>query len=215
MIIEFIGFPGSGKSFLANKLYKELKKTKKKEIIFENELKLNLLIKIYLLVKFIIKNPLYIFIIILIHYKNRRFLNPIWQIKVHRWILNEVIFFEYCKNKNRILIRSEGLHHRLLMLLVGISKKNFYFFERMLLRYTPIPDKLIFIDIPLKKSIQNTVKRKKGFKHDSLSRSYLKYHIFIMNEVKFFFNKFYKSNFILTKGWKLQNKLVKNLINSI
>ena len=214
MIIEFIGFPGSGKSFLANKLFREFKKTKK-EIIFENKLKLNLLNKIYLLVKFITKNPLYIFIIILIHFKNRRFLHPIWQIKVHRWILNEIIFFEHCKNKERILIRSEGLHHRLLMLLVGINKKNFYFFEKMLLRYTPIPDKLIFIDIPLKKSIQNTVRRKKGFKYDSLTKSYLKNQIFIINEVKFFFNKFYKSNFILIKEIKLQNKLVKNLINSI
>jgi hypothetical protein len=214
MIIDFIGFPGSGKSFLANKLYKELKKTKKK-IIFENELKLNLLIKIYLLIKFTIKNPLYIFLIALIHYKNHLFLHPIWQIKIHRWILNEVIFFEYCKNKNRILIRSEGLHHRLLMLLAGINKNNFYFFEKMLLRYTPIPEKLIFIDTSLKKSIQNTVRRKKGFKYHNLTKSYLKNQVFMINQVKFFFNKFYKSNFILIKDKKFQNKLVKNLINSM
>jgi adenylate kinase family enzyme len=210
MIIEFIGFPGSGKSFLANKLYREFKKTKK-EIIFENKLKLNLLNKIYLLIKFIIKNPLYIFTLPIINFKNRRFLNPIWQIKNHRWILNEIIFFEYCKNKNRILIRSEGLHHRLLFLLVGIDEKNFNFFEKILIQYTPIPDKLIMIDIPLKKSIQNTIKRNRGFKYDNQTRSYLKKQSYIFNKIKSFFNRFYKSKFILIKEIKFQNKHIKNL----
>jgi hypothetical protein len=68
------------------------------------------------------------------------------------------------------------------------------------------------IDIPLKKSVQNTIKRNRGFKYDDQTRSYLKKQTFIFNKIKFYFNRFYKSRFILIKEIKFQNKHIKNLI---
>jgi hypothetical protein len=115
------------------------------------------------------------------------------------------------KNKDRILTRSEESHHRLLFLLVGIDEKNFNFFEKIRIQCTPIPDKLTMIDTPLKKSIQNTIKRNIGFKYDNQTRSYLKKQSYIFNKIKFYFNRFYKSKFILIKEIKFQNKHIKNL----
>ena len=210
MIIEFIGFPGSGKSFLAKKLYNQFKKSKKK-IIFENKLKLNLYLKLYFLIKFTIKNLLYIFTIFVISFKNKKFIDPIWLIKHRKWMINEIILYEYCKKGNRILIRSEGLHHRLLFFLIGIDKKNFNFFEKMLIRSTPIPDKLIMIEISKKQSIKNTIKRNNGFKYDDYTKFNLKKQYFILHMIKKFFKKFYKSNFIYIKKIKFHSETIKSL----
>lgn len=213
MIIEMIGLPGAGKSYYTKEIYKVFKKSKKK-IIFENKKKINFFLKVSLLIKFTIKKPLYIFLFLIFHHYNKS-LDKTWKERHYRWILKEIIFYEYCKDSDIILIRSEGLHQRLLFYLATKIESNFNLLERLFLSYTPVPNKLVMIDISINESIKITSKRQKGFKFDKKTISMLPKQKKILKEIKNILIKSNKNNFIIirsNKPKKYLNKYFNKLI---
>ena len=200
-------FPGSGKSYLL-KEFSEIRN--KKKIIFENKKNLNFFLKVFLILKFSIKNFIYIVALIFVNFFNKNLEND-WKSRHYRWMTKEITMFEYCNNMNRVLIRSEGLHQRLLFYLKGKSKNKFNFFENLLIKYTPVPNKLIMIDISKKESIKNTNERQKGFKHNKKTLKELDRQIYIINKIKIFLKKNNRSNFILIKSRKGKSNLINNL----
>ena len=149
MKIELIGLPGSGKSFLIKKIQKRLKKSKKK-LIFENKIKISFLSKLFFLLCFFIKNFLYVLVLIFLNNSNKS-LSPIWKKRHFYWIVREMIVLEYSNYHNYNMLRSEGLHHRLLFYLTCIEKNYLNFFGNLLIRLTPVPDLLIMLQISKKK----------------------------------------------------------------
>ena len=126
MKIELIGLPGSGKSSLAKKIKKHLKKSKKK-LVFENKIKISFLLKLFFLMSFSIKNFLYVLTLIFLNYSNKS-LSPVWKKRHFYWIIREMIALEYSNYYNYNMLRSEGLHHRLLFYLTCIEKNYLSFF---------------------------------------------------------------------------------------
>ncbi|WP_075522621.1 hypothetical protein [Candidatus Pelagibacter communis] len=209
MIIEFIGLPGSGKSYISKKLIYSLKKNKK-EIIFENKLKINKIIKIYLFLKFCLKNLGLCLVFTIIHLSNKTLDKNKKNLHFY-WIVREIIAFEYCNKFGKVLIRSEGFHQRFLFYLINIGKTKISNSEMILLKLIPIPDKIVMISISKNKSIFLTKKRKKGFKYDANSLNKINHTIKILKQIKKFFLENHKFKLIYLKDLKNEKLLIKNL----
>ncbi len=209
MKIELIGLPGSGKSFLIKKIQKRLKKSKKK-LIFENEIKISFFSKLFFLLCFFIKNFLYVLVLIFLNYSNRS-LSPIWKKRHFYWIVREMIVLEYSNYHNYNMLRSEGLHHRLLFYLTCIEKNYLNFFGNLLIRLTPVPDLLIMLQISKKKSIQLVQLRNKGYIYGKKEIKEFNSRQLILKKIKNFFNKDKKQNFVNIENKKQYNQFLKNL----
>ena len=209
MIIELIGLPGSGKSFLVKKIFNKLKRSKKK-IILENRININFFSKLFYLLSFFVKNFIYILLLIFLNFSNKS-LSPIWKKRHFYWIIREMFLLEYCNYKNYSLLRSEGLHHRLLFYLTLVEKNYLNFFGNLLIRLTPIPDLLIMLSISKKRSIKLVYLRNKGYKYGKKEVEELNSRQLILKKIKNFFNKNKKQNFVYLKN----NKQKKNFLNNL
>tara|TARA_B100001057_G_C22530610_1_gene825630 strand:+ start:91 stop:729 length:639 start_codon:yes stop_codon:yes gene_type:complete len=209
MKIELIGLPGSGKSFLIKKIQKRLKKSKKK-LIFENKIKISFLSKLFFLLCFFIKNFLYVLVLIFLNNSNKS-LSPIWKKRHFYWIVREMIVLEYSNYHNYNMLRSEGLHHRLLFYLTCIEKNYLNFFGNLLIRLTPVPDLLIMLQISKKKSIQLVQLRNKGYIYGKKEIKEFNSRQLILKKIKNFFNKNKKQNFVNIENKKQYNQFLKDL----
>jgi hypothetical protein len=209
MKIELIGLPGSGKSFLVKKILNQLKEPKKK-IIFENRIKINFLSKLFYLLSFFAKNFLYVSILIFLNFSNKS-LSTVWKKRHFFWIIREMIVLEYCNYKNYSLLRSEGLHHRLLFYLTCIKKGYLNLFANLLIKFTPVPDLLIMLKISKKKSIKLVHLRNNGYKYGKKEIKEFDSRRLILKRIKNFFYKNNKQNFIYIENKRHQNKFLKNL----
>ena len=209
MKIELIGLPGSGKSFLIKKIQKRLKKSKKK-LIFENKIKISFLSKLFFLLCFFIKNFLYVLVLIFLNISNKS-LSPIWKKRHFYWIVREMIVLEYSNYHNYNMLRSEGLHHRLLFYLTCIEKNYLNFFGNLLIRLTPVPDLLIMLQISKKKSIQLVQLRNKGYIYGKKEIKEFNSRQLILKKIKNFFNKNKKQNFVNIENKKQYNQFLKDL----
>ena len=127
IIIEFLGMPGSGKTFYYKKLKKILKKNKIKTNSFK-DFNSNKIIKFFYLILFIVENFIYFLKIIFLKkfYSDK----PKESIKRHFYFfLRELIAYQALKKSNKVILNSEGFFYRLIFYFNDLNPEEY---EKML-----------------------------------------------------------------------------------
>ena len=160
--IELIGMPASGKSYYLKKIKKNLKKEKVKSNNFEE---LNKISKIFFLILFIFKYPIYsikvIYIFLNLDFKD-------WKTKRHLYFfINEAPLRIFNQFNKKIIINSEGFKYRLVYYINYFKNKlNKKFIKRFILS-SPKVHLLIFVKSSKNLNIKRSKKRKYGYKYKS------------------------------------------------
>ena len=169
IIIEFLGMPGSGKTFF----YKKLKKVLKKNKINTNSFKdfnSNKIIKFFYLIFFIVENFIYFLkIILLIKFDTDKSKESI---KRHFYFfLRELIAYQALKKNNKVILNSEGFFYRLVFYFNNLKNKKNLNKLIKIINFQPRVKILIFINSYKKINILRANKRNNGFfyTNDSLN----------------------------------------------
>ena len=189
-IVEFVGMPGSGKTFFEKKIFKY----SNKKIIKNNFNYLNKFNKIKYIVFFIFSYPNFFFKSINIILKNIFFKKEFK--KYFYWFYNEIAYRSYIDNrkeKKLILLNSEGFVYR----------TSFYFdyiFNEKTKNYLnclPRIDLIIFIRSSKKTDLSRTYNRKIGFKYNKRDlKDYNKKKLFLKKIISYLQKKKIKIIFI-------------------
>ena len=158
-VVEFVGMPGSGKTFFEKKIFKH----SNKKIIRNNFSHLNRLNKLRYIIFFIINYPNFFFKSIIIILK--KILIKKGFKKYFYYFYNEAAYrsyFDFRKDKKIILLNSEGFVYRTSNYFDFIYNKK----TENYLNYLPKIDLVIFIKSSKKTDLLRTNKRKIGLKYN-------------------------------------------------
>tara|TARA_B100001063_G_C16705908_1_gene525218 strand:+ start:207 stop:863 length:657 start_codon:yes stop_codon:yes gene_type:complete len=158
LYIEFIGMPASGKSYYLKKIKKNLKKEKVKSNNFEE---LNKLAKVFFLILFFIKYPIYsikvLYVFFNLDFKKRETRRHFY------YFLNEAPLRIYNQLNNKIIINSEGFMYRSVFYINSLrslfNKKKIKTFINNL----PKTHLLIFVKSSKNLNIKRSKKREYGY----------------------------------------------------
>ena len=160
--IEFIGMPGSGKSFYQNKLIKLLKN---KDVISNNYRFLSKFEKSIFFLFFLLTNFKLTILNLFFFYTKKSKSNEF--AKHFYYFKNEAALKFYHQIKKKIIINSEGFRHRSVYFIYENSKINKNFNFRKYLDLLPKIDLLIYIKSKKKNNIIRAKKRKNSFIYNS------------------------------------------------
>jgi thymidylate kinase len=208
IILEFIGMPGSGKTFYQKKIVKILKN----EVIANNFNKFNKLKKFQYIILFIRKHPIFFFKTIILLINNLLFFKDF---KKHLYYFyNEIAFrsfFDYQKKK-LILINSEGFAYRSAF----YFRNNFNHRTEDYIKKIPKIDLLIFVHTNKKIDVERTRERKKGYKYSKKENiNYYKKLFYLKKVLKIFKNNNTKLIIIDNKNINLSKKNIKKILKHI
>ena len=158
LYIELIGMPASGKSYFLKKIKKNLKKEKVKSNNFEE---LNKLAKVFFLILFFIKYPIYsikvLYVFFNLDFKKRETRRHLY------YFLNEAPLRIYNQLNNKIIINSEGFMYRSVFYINSLrslfNKKKIKTFINNL----PKTHLLIFVKSSKNLNIKRSKKREYGY----------------------------------------------------
>lgn len=203
--IEFLGMPGSGKTFY-QKLIARKKIFKKFKIITNRFDILSRKKKFLLALAFIAKYPVFFFKTLFLIISNK-------EKKIYFYYFrNEIALWEHFDrfNKNCIFISSEGFNYRA----SHYFQENFN--RKRLNNYLgniPRTDIKILIDSSKKENISRANLRKKGYKYSKDDIENYEKKLNIINKIKFFYKK-KNSKIFIFKNKKNNIKInLKNLTN--
>tara|TARA_B100001063_G_scaffold194157_1_gene185654 strand:- start:932 stop:1594 length:663 start_codon:yes stop_codon:yes gene_type:complete len=207
ILIEFLGLPGSGKTFYSKKLLSKISFYKK--VKSENYLKIRFVKKVLLVINFYFENFIYVSLIFYFHFFNKN-LDRIWKSRHLYYLKNEFLKYQFYKSKNIVLINSEGFHHRAIFYLLGklIDNDKGHKIAKLLLSNIPKPDYLVLVQTDKKNSIKSTQKRKRGFKYDAKTLKEIQTNIKTITFIKKIVRKDKKINLIELNR---KNSINKNL----
>ncbi len=208
-IVEFVGMPGSGKTFFEKKIFKY----SNKKIIRNNFYYLNKFNKIKFILFFIFSYPNFFFKSINIIFKNILIKEEFK--KYFYYFYNEAAFRSYIdsrKEKKTILLNSEGFVYR-----------TSYYFDYIYnektenyLNCLPKIDLIIFIKSNKKTDLSRTNKRNIGFKYNKRDlRDYYKKNFFLKKIVSYLQKKKIKIIFINNSNDNNYRKNLKKIIKYI
>tara|TARA_B100001057_G_scaffold448260_1_gene488471 strand:+ start:2453 stop:3094 length:642 start_codon:yes stop_codon:yes gene_type:complete len=208
-IIEFIGMPGSGKTFYENKIIK----LGKKKIIKNNFNYLNKLQKTKFIILFIFSYPIFFFksfnLILKNILKKKEFR------KYSYYFYNEIAYRSYFEFKIKdkiILLNSEGFVYR-------ASNYFNYIFNKKTEKYLnclPKVDLIIFVKSYKKTNLLRTKKRKIGYKYNEKDlKDYYKKTNFLKKVCNFLKKKKIKIIFINNFNNNNYRKNLKKIIKYI
>ena len=202
--VEFIGMPGSGKTFFQKKLIKKLKYN----ATSNNFLHLNKMQKIFYIIKFALNYKFFffktLFFLFKIKKKNKLFKRYLY------YFYNEIAFRSFFENnkKYKYLINSEGFYYRSSYYFnnkIDISLKKY-------LKTFPYINLLVFVKSKKSTDINRTIKRKNGFTYsEEDKRGYEKKKKFLLDSIKHINNK----NTKILKINNTKNKYEKESISKI
>jgi hypothetical protein len=224
--IEFIGMPGSGKTFFQKLITKN--KDLKKSIIIKNNFKLlNKMQKLLYILLFIIRYPVFFYKTIYLLYIKKesaslKTVRPFFATPTRRlfyFFYNEIALRSYYNlcNKSCLFINSEGFLYR----------TCFYFKNNLndkelvdYLKRIPKIHIIIFINSSKKKNVQRINKRKNGFKYSETDlRNYDKYSKLLNKIVNSYKNKNKDTKLLVFENKNQDTKKnlrnINNLINTV
>ena len=207
IIIEMIGMPGSGKSFVQNLILKKLKKYKIKKKNFLKQTKFKKIINFILFTLnypvFSFKNFYYIFF--KLNQKNLRFLY---------YFLNEAalrISDNYSKQK--IIVNDEGFFYRSLEYFTSLNNhQNFTDY----LNNIPKIDILIFVNSSTENCLRRVFKRKNhNYKYSESEKKNFNIKIKLIKYIAKFIHENKKTKIIKLNNDNLDTKKINRLITTI
>ena len=205
--IELIGMPASGKSYYLKKIKKNLKKEKVKSNNFEE---LNKISKIFFLILFIFKYPIYsikvIYIFLNLDFKD-------WKTKRHLYFfINEAPLRIFNQFNKKIIINSEGFKYRLVYYINSFRNKLNKKFINKFIFSSPKVHLLIFVKSSKNLNIKRSKKRKYGYKYTNQDfKLYSKNEKVIMQICK----ESRKNSIVLQISKKSERKDLKKILNII
>lgn len=207
IIIEMIGMPGSGKSFVQNLILKKLKKYKIKKKNFFKQKKFKKIINFILFILnypiFSFKNFYYIFF--KLNQKNSRFLY---------YFLNEAslrISDKY--SKQRIILNDEGFFYRSLEYFTSLN--NYQNFSDYL-NNIPKIDILIFVNSSSENCLRRVLKRKNhNYKYGESEKKNFNIKIKLIKYIAKFIYENKKTKIIKLNNDNLDAKKINKLIKTI
>ena len=207
--IEFLGMPGSGKTYYQKMIIK--KNFFKDYKIITNDFRFLGKKKILYILLFLIKYPIFFLktMILLISSKEKKDLKK----RYFYYFYNEIalwLFFENCKGKC-VFINSEGFNYRAVFYFQKKSKRmhlNNY------LKIIPKTDIKIVLNSSKKQNITRVNSRKKGYKYSKNDIKNYEKQLRILKKIKIFYKKERKSKLLIFENNKNNaNKNLKNLFN--
>ena len=208
-IVEFVGMPGSGKTFFEKKIFKH----SNKKIIRNNFFYLNRFNKLKFILFFIFSYPLFFFKSIYIILKKILIKKEFK--KYFYYFYNEAAYRSYIDfsgEKKTILLNSEGFVYRTSYYFDYIYNKK----TENYLNCLPKIDLIIFINSDKKADLSRTKKRKIGFKYNKRDvRDYYKKKFFLEKIVGFLQKKKMKIVFINNFNNNDYKKNLKKIIKYI